>query len=744
MTNKPSINDVTLEGNKSLSELGAQATLTSGTNIKTINNESILGSGNITIEGGSETNGWNGKVISILGDSISTFEGYVPVADGHNLTHRVRYNRANAPWYFNEGGTVDDTYWKKLINNLGAKLGINDSWAGSRISNSSATNTGDVGPDACMASVTRISNLGANGTPDLILYYGGTNDAGASVTVGTFDSTTTYTTDLTTKTWSNFATAYKDSIMRLQYYYPFAKIVVLLPMYCTSYYNMGNLDKYNEVIKEVCDYFGVEYIDFRRCGVNSQNLSTMLGDGIHPKVKGFDEMYRYLKNRFLSMYSNDGVENIVYTVTNTLAQNVNADRYIKGVSAGKSYSATITGSTLSAVSVNMGGTDVTSSVYNSTTGAIAIPNVTGNIVISEGEVQTYTVTANVTGGTATGATVIAEGGSGTVYVTPNQNYRLPSSITVSKPEATTYSYDSTNGTISLSNVIGNVTITVVCEEYTPAVYNITTTVTNGTYSGATTITENSTANVVVAADTGYALPTTISVSGASYEYNNVTGAITLSNPTVDVTIAVVCEEESPAESYTNLQYITSEHGDTGVAPSGQTYIVTGIETQDGDIWEVDAQSTDSSYVSVLLDRDNRGGTWFGQNGGKWAVGGSGFQSTIPSTTRATGIFTISDSGITGTFSDGTKTDTLSRATSGSAQYATGYYSIGCMVNTNQSQYGFKGNIYSAKCTRNGNVIANFVPVKRNSDNKVGLLDTVSNTFYSSDTVNEFVAGPVVQ
>lgn len=35
------------------SEVGAQATLVSGTNIKTINNESLLGSGNITISGGS-------------------------------------------------------------------------------------------------------------------------------------------------------------------------------------------------------------------------------------------------------------------------------------------------------------------------------------------------------------------------------------------------------------------------------------------------------------------------------------------------------------------------------------------------------------------------------------------------------------------------------------------------------------------------------------------------------------------
>ena len=726
---------------------GKQDTLVSGTNIKTINNTSILGSGNIDIEGGSSTNGWEGKVVSILGDSISTFEGYVPVADGHNLTHRVRYNQANASWYFNEGGTVDDTYWKKLINSLGAKLGINDSWAGSRISNSSSTNTGDVGPDACMASVTRITNLGSNGTPDLILYYGGTNDAGTSVTVGTFNSNTTYTTDLTTKTWSDFATAYKDSIMRLQHYYPFAKIVVLLPMYCSTYYNMGNLDKYNEVIKEVCDYFGVEYIDFRRCGVNSQNLTTMLGDGIHPRVKGFNEMYKYLKNQLLSMYSNDGVENVVYTVTNTLSQNTNTDRYIKGVSAGGSYSATITGDSLAAIRVYMGGTNVTSTTYNSSTGVISISNVTGNIIVTEAEIQTYTVTTNVTGGSATGSTIIAEGGNGTVYITPNANYRLPSTITVTKPSATTYSYDATNGTVSLSNVVGNVTITVVCEEYTPETYSITTSVTNGTYTGASTITEGSTANVVVTADSGYVLPSTITVSGATSQYNNVTGSITLSNPTGNVTITVVCEEYTP-ETYTNLQYITSTSGDAGAIGVNNTYIITDIAVQDDDIWEVDAQSTDASYVSVLLDRDDRGGTWFGQNGGKWAVGGSGFQSTIASTTRATGTFTISDAGISGTFTDGTTTDSLSRTTTGTSQ-GIGYYSIGAMLaktsaTTSSSQYGFKGNIYSAKCTRNGNIIANFVPVKRDSDDKVGLLDTISDKFYSSNSVNEFTAGPVEQ
>ena len=68
LTNKPSINNVELSGNKSLHELGIQSegnyatvndldtkqnTLISGTNIKTINNNSILGSGNIDIQGGT-------------------------------------------------------------------------------------------------------------------------------------------------------------------------------------------------------------------------------------------------------------------------------------------------------------------------------------------------------------------------------------------------------------------------------------------------------------------------------------------------------------------------------------------------------------------------------------------------------------------------------------------------------------------------------------------------------------------
>ena len=52
LDNKPSINNNTLTGDKTSSQLGLQSELVSGTNIKTINNISILGSGNINISGG--------------------------------------------------------------------------------------------------------------------------------------------------------------------------------------------------------------------------------------------------------------------------------------------------------------------------------------------------------------------------------------------------------------------------------------------------------------------------------------------------------------------------------------------------------------------------------------------------------------------------------------------------------------------------------------------------------------------
>ena len=330
----------------------------------------------VTVPIVSTSRSFVGKVISIMGDSISTFEGWIPVDDGHNLNHRKRYPQANL---FDD---VRLTWWHMLITNLGAKLGVNDSWAGSMVSNTATTNSGDLGPDACMSSVTRITNLGSNGTPDLIFFYGGTNDAARNVPMGTFDPSKFQQVDLTTTTWSTFADAYAVAIMRMQYFYPDAKIIAMTPTWTTSYYTPQRLNEVAKMIEEVCDYYGVAVVDLRKCGINRNNLDKTLGDGIHPSALGMEMIEKYLRKQLLSFYEGDFTENVVYKVTDNLTSAVNLDRYITGVSAGRPYTAQLSGD-LSKIGVKMGGDDVTADSFNASTGQLHIPEVTGDVHIDE-------------------------------------------------------------------------------------------------------------------------------------------------------------------------------------------------------------------------------------------------------------------------------------------------------------------------------------------------------------------------
>ena len=58
------------------------------------------------------------------------------------------------------------------------------------------------------------------------------------------------------------------------------------------------LDKYNKVIKEVCDYFGVEVIDARKCGITMQNNSAYLIDEAHPNIKGMELLFEEISKLF--------------------------------------------------------------------------------------------------------------------------------------------------------------------------------------------------------------------------------------------------------------------------------------------------------------------------------------------------------------------------------------------------------------------------------------------------------------
>lgn len=100
--------------------------------------------------------------VSILGDSISTYEGLMP--PGFAVWYAgdiLRMNGLTSP---------RDLWWSQVIDALGGTLCANDSYSGSLV-------TGTSFPSAC--SPRRIEALrSATGDPDLVLVYLGINDFG--------------------------------------------------------------------------------------------------------------------------------------------------------------------------------------------------------------------------------------------------------------------------------------------------------------------------------------------------------------------------------------------------------------------------------------------------------------------------------------------------------------------------------------------------------------------------------------
>lgn len=235
---------------------------------------------------------YSGKKISVLGDSISSFGA--PDSRNENGTYCYSYYPLQSCRYSESGDVVDggttydsikfnvlNTWWMRLLNKLGATLGINDSFRGQTISNKR-------GAQYSLSNQTRIDHLGQNGAPDVILVYGGTNDAGADAEIGTFDTTPPPTTaeGIAALGSDTFADGVRTMLVRLLYTYRNSEIVVILPTLTTSYYTIENLDLYVEVLRTACDYFGVRYVDLRTAGITYYNKNMYFIDGIHPNEKG--------------------------------------------------------------------------------------------------------------------------------------------------------------------------------------------------------------------------------------------------------------------------------------------------------------------------------------------------------------------------------------------------------------------------------------------------------------------------
>lgn len=225
------------------------------------------------------------KYFSILGDSISTFEGYTEPKDA------VYYDKAKKI----ETGvlTLADTWWGNVIERLGGKLLVNNSWSGSTVCNHPSF---EVPSYAC--STERTSSLDKDGiAPAVILVFMGTNDWGMGFRV----------TDSQGKSTTVFSVAYREMLTRLKENYPNAEIwCMTLPIsqcsqrenftftFCSNGRHIG---EYCEAISESAKEKNCHIIDLYSYGRLHDTI-----DGCHPNVDGM----KTLANAVLEALTNTG------------------------------------------------------------------------------------------------------------------------------------------------------------------------------------------------------------------------------------------------------------------------------------------------------------------------------------------------------------------------------------------------------------------------------------------------------
>lgn len=198
------------------------------------------------------------ETVAILGDSYSTYEGYLTPA-------------TNEIWYFQpwrdkrtDVNDVKQTWWWQVIDRGGYKLGVNNSYSGSTI-----CNTGYNDEDYTARSfITRLTNLGS---PDIIFVFGGTNDSWAGVPIGEYKYENIKRADLFT-----FRPAMAFLLQGLINHYPGSSIYVIV--------NDGLSEEVTSSMITICDKYHIKHIELK-------NIDKIGG---HPSIKGMEQISRQI------------------------------------------------------------------------------------------------------------------------------------------------------------------------------------------------------------------------------------------------------------------------------------------------------------------------------------------------------------------------------------------------------------------------------------------------------------------
>ncbi|MBQ8141481.1 MAG: hypothetical protein IJ038_07295 [Clostridia bacterium] len=245
-----------------------------------------------------------GKKVSILGDSISTYQG---------VSNNTSYNStigSNAIYYRSDRlPSPDNTYWGRLIKDTGMTLCVNNSYSGSKVYET----------DVASSAVHRANQLHNNSgeKPDVVLVYLGTNDLNGSASLGSLTSSltsgegqhdkvdawwqgvmtaTSNGTNITVgTTYKTFDEGYALILYQIKQAYPDAEIICMTPFPNNrTNFSAVRLKSLNNCVEALSEYFGATYLNLSDAtGINYNNCKYFMRDvpnAFHPTAYGHFRM----------------------------------------------------------------------------------------------------------------------------------------------------------------------------------------------------------------------------------------------------------------------------------------------------------------------------------------------------------------------------------------------------------------------------------------------------------------------
>lgn len=200
---------------------------------------------------------------SILGDSFSTFEGYVE-PDSNDVWY------CPPPYNLIDVTSVEQMWWHKVATEMKWVLDKNNSFSGSLICNFWGYNAGPY--YSPHSFIRRMDNLG---NPDVIFVFGGTNDVWNGAYCGEF-----VYSDWTEGQLEQYRPAMAYLLENLNRLYPKAKIYFLVDMDLCDYDYTGQ--RFVESVHEIARHYHVECIDLHGIHTN----------WAHPNAEGQDDIAR--------------------------------------------------------------------------------------------------------------------------------------------------------------------------------------------------------------------------------------------------------------------------------------------------------------------------------------------------------------------------------------------------------------------------------------------------------------------